>query len=298
MFDEFEFEALDDKEFKEDSVREELLAPIIKRLGYNLTGDNRVVRSRSLLHPYVAIGSQRRKVSVVPDYLFHSEGKPFWVLDAKAPKEEILKSTHVEQAYSYAIHPEVRAELYALCNGHRFVLFSIRQFEPLFDFEVKHIETKWEKLFRILNPEIKAHPQSIEYHPDLGLHFKRLGVDPGFKLILMAVNSSTVGKVRDGLYTSTSLFPLAEIDFAISLDFGEIQLDQLFSVLPIDQVQILKQGLATQPYMIILEEGDYKFGAVAELTEEILQNAEESYVPFNVQEFFLYRDPEEELDGS
>lgn len=74
MFDEFEFEVLGDKEFKEDSVREELVAPIIKRLGYSLTGDNRVVGSRSLVHPYVAIGSQQRKVSIVPDYLFLSEG--------------------------------------------------------------------------------------------------------------------------------------------------------------------------------------------------------------------------------
>ena len=43
MFDEFEFEALEDEEFKEDSVREVLVAPIVERLGYSLTGDNRVV---------------------------------------------------------------------------------------------------------------------------------------------------------------------------------------------------------------------------------------------------------------
>jgi hypothetical protein len=126
MFDEFEFEALEDEEFKEDSAREVLVAPIVERLGYSLTGDNRVVRSRCLLHPYVAIGSKQRKISIIPDYLFLSEGKPFWALDAKAPTDEILKSTHVEQAYSYAIHPDVRAELFALCNGHNFALFSVR----------------------------------------------------------------------------------------------------------------------------------------------------------------------------
>lgn len=298
MFDKFEFEVLDDQEFKEDSVREELVAPIIKRLGYSLAGDNRVVRSRSLLHPYVAIGSQRRKVSIVPDYLFLSEGKPFWVLDAKAPTEEILKSTHVEQAYSYAIHPEVRAELFALCNGHRFALFSIWQFEPLLDFELKQIDANWEKLFRILNPEIKAHPESIQYHPDLGLHLRRLGVEPGFKLILMAASSIIVGKVRDGKYTSTTSFPSAEKDFAISLDFGETQLDQLFSVLPFDQVEILKQGLTVQPYMIILEEGEFRFGVGAELSQEIVHDAEETCAPFEVQEFFMYADPGEECDGS
>ncbi len=297
MFDEFEFGVLSDKEFKEDSVREELVVPIIKRLGYDLAGGNRVVRSRSLLHPYVAIGSQQRKVSIVPDYLFLSEGKPFWVLDAKAPTEVILKSTHVEQAYSYAIHPEVRAELFALCNGHRFVLFSVRQFEPLMDFELRDIDANWERLFRILNPEIKAHPESVEYHPDFGLHLRRLGVEPGFKLMLMAANSDSVGKIRDGSYTSTTCLS-AESDYAVSLDFDETQLDQLFSFLPNDQVEILRQGLTSQPYMVILEEGEFRFGVAAELTELIIHNAEESYVPFAVQEFFKYVDLEEESDGS
>ncbi len=297
MFDKFEFEVLGDKEFKEDSVREELVAPIIKRLGYSLTGDNRVVRSRSLVHPYVAIGSQQRKVSIVPDYLFLSEGKPFWVLDAKAPTEEILRSAHVEQAYSYAIHPEVRAELFALCNGHRFALFSVQQFEPLLDFELRHIDSSWERLFRILNPEIKAHPESVQYHPDFGLHLRRLGVEPGFKLILMAANSNFIGKICDGKYTSATCLPI-DNDYSVSLDFDETQLNQLFSFLPITQVEILKQGLTAQPYMIILEEGEFRFGVAAELSREIVHNAEESYVPFVVHEFFMYVDPTEECDGS
>lgn len=273
------------------------MAPIIKRLGYSLTGDNRVVRSRSLVHPYVAIGSQQRKVSIVPDYLFLSEGKPFWVLDAKAATEEILRSTHVEQAYSYAIHPEVRAELFALCNGHRFALFSVRQFEPVLDFELRHIDSNWERLFRILNPKIKAHPESVQYYPDFGLHLRRLGVKPGFKLILMAANSNFVGKICDGSYTSTTCLS-DENDYAVSLDFEETQLDQLFSFLPIAQVEILKQGLTAQPYVIILEEGEFRFGVAAELTQEIVHNAEESYVPFAVHEFFMYVDPTEECDDS
>jgi len=120
MFEDFDFTILEDPEFKEDSVREELVLPLIKALDYNITGDSRVVRSRGLIHPYVALGSKQRKVSIIPDYLFLSENKPYWVLDAKSPTEDVIKSKHVEQAYSYAIHPEVRAELFALCNGKEF----------------------------------------------------------------------------------------------------------------------------------------------------------------------------------
>lgn len=54
----FDFKLLDDPQFKEDSVREEILFPIIKALGYSASGKNRIIRSKNLLHPFVAIGCQ------------------------------------------------------------------------------------------------------------------------------------------------------------------------------------------------------------------------------------------------
>ncbi|HCG9257656.1 TPA: type I restriction enzyme HsdR N-terminal domain-containing protein [Vibrio parahaemolyticus] len=97
MFSDFDFDVLNDPEFQEDAVREELILPIIRNLGYKISGDNRVVRSRSLTNPLVAIGSKQRKVSIIPDYLFLADDKPFWVLDAKAPSEQLTRSKHVEQ---------------------------------------------------------------------------------------------------------------------------------------------------------------------------------------------------------
>jgi hypothetical protein len=97
MFNEFDFTLLNDPDFKEDSVREEMIVPLIKKLGYLATGSNKIVRSKSLIHPYVAIGSKQRKVSIIPDYLFLCDNTPFWVLDAiKSSTEDIIKSKHVE----------------------------------------------------------------------------------------------------------------------------------------------------------------------------------------------------------
>jgi hypothetical protein len=114
----------------------------------------------------------------------------------------------------------------------------------------------------------------------------------------MAANSSIIGKVRDGRYTSTTAFPSGGRDYAVSLDFSEPQLDELFSVLPIDQVELLTQGLTAQPYMAMLENEDFQFGVVAELSQEILHNPEESYAPFVVIEFLKYNDSFEYSDGS
>ena len=290
MFDEFDFKALNDPEFKEDAVREELVLPIIKALGYQVVGDARIIRSKHLIHPFVAIGAKQRRVTIVPDYLFLSEGKPYWVLDAKSPTEEITKSKHVEQAYSYAIHPEVRAELYALCNGKEFVLYNTKKFDPILNFKLQRIDESWELLFRILNPENKAHSDVVHFHPDYGLHLRMLGAKEGFSYIAFAVNTNHIMKVEDGLYT-TSTIVTVEQEYAMSLDFGEKEYKQLLSILPEQQALALSDGLKRQPYQVHLTNGEeFSFGAASELTGEIYHNAQESYLPFRVVEFMPYRD--------
>ncbi len=284
MFSEFDFEILNDSDFKEDAVREELIVPIIKKLGYSVHGDSRIVRSKALMHPYVAIGSQERKISIIPDYIFTSDNKPYWILDAKSPSENILKSKHTEQAYSYAIHPEVRAELFALCNGKEFVLYSIRKHEPLMHFKLEDINNHWNALYRILNPAIKANPALLNYHPDFGLHLHRLGAEAGIEFIAIAVNCNHITKVEDDLYTTMTVID----DYVISLDFNYHQLTELFKLVPKDLSEKISNALKRQPFQIHSIDEDIQFGVVAKLKDEIIHNAEESYIPFEVQEFKKY----------
>ena len=126
MFEEFDFSILENPDFKEDSVREEIISPILHKVGYSPSGKMRVQRSKRLTHPYVMIGSKKHNIAITPDYTLYWEDRPLMVLDAKAPWESIYKSKNVEQVYSYAIHPEIRCEYYALCNGHEFIgLFEV-----------------------------------------------------------------------------------------------------------------------------------------------------------------------------
>lgn len=113
----FDFRVLDDREFKEDAVREEIMAPLVRALGYEVSGPQRVVRGRRLEHPFVALGVSTHRVSIVPDYLLFVEDHPTWVLDAKAPSESIDDPDHHAQAYSYAIHRDVRVDWYGSATG-------------------------------------------------------------------------------------------------------------------------------------------------------------------------------------
>lgn len=152
MFENFELFSLNDSEFKEDSVREEIIAPILRKLDYSSSGVNKIVRSRSLVHPYVNIGSKIYKVNIIPDYILEIDGKPIVILDAKSPTTRINKTKHIEQAYSYAIHPEVRAKIYGLCNGREWIFWHISSKEPIFRITTKELMENATEIKNFLDP--------------------------------------------------------------------------------------------------------------------------------------------------
>ncbi len=149
----FDFSILDSNEFKEDSVREEIIHPILQALGYRASGTNRIIRSKGLEHPFLKIGSKQRPITLIPDYLLTVGGNFTFVLDAKSPSEEIKTGENVEQVYSYAIHPEIRVTLFALCNGREFILFDVSQKEPLLYLQVSEIAKYWNDLISFLAPQ-------------------------------------------------------------------------------------------------------------------------------------------------
>ncbi len=162
IYKNFDFNLLGDPDFKEDSVREALIKPLLNALGYSASGENKIIRSKGLTDPYVNRGSKRKRIRLIPDYLMEVQGKYAWVLDAKSPDEDVFKGDHIEQIYSYAIHPDVRVKFYALCNGKEFILFEISKREPVLYFQLSEISQHWEEIEKFLAPEIFG---KIEPHP-------------------------------------------------------------------------------------------------------------------------------------
>jgi 16S rRNA G966 N2-methylase RsmD len=152
LFSDFDFSSLDSPNFKEDSVREDLIMPLLKELGYSSQSENKIIRSKSVRHKFVQTGSGKHKLNSVPDYLLEVGGKYAWVLDAKAPNEDIKTGKNVEQTYFYAIHPEIRVQIYAVCNGREFIAFDIHG-DTLIYFALSEIEKYWQKLQDLLSPQ-------------------------------------------------------------------------------------------------------------------------------------------------
>jgi DNA modification methylase len=150
LFSNFDFTQLDSPDFKEDSVREVLILPLLQALGYEQA---QIVRSKVLKHPFLKVGSKKQPITLVPDYLLKVEESYAWVLDAKAPNEEIKTGDNVGQVFSYSMHPEIRSKFFALCNGRAFALFRQDVQEPILYFELKDIGDYWEELAGYLSSD-------------------------------------------------------------------------------------------------------------------------------------------------
>lgn len=151
LFDNLDFTKIaNNPDFKEDSVREVIILPILKALQYP---QQDIIRSKTLQHPFLKIGSKKRPVNLVPDYALKVENNFAWVLDAKAPNQKIINDENVEQVYSYATHPEIRSNYFALCNGLAFSLFRTTDTDkPILFFPIDEIEKNWNDLSLYLSP--------------------------------------------------------------------------------------------------------------------------------------------------
>lgn len=205
-FEGFDWSVLDRDDFLEDSVREEIIAPLLRTLTYRAASPNRIIRSPRLQHPFVAIGATKHNISLVPDYLLHVDDRPAWILEAKSPRELVLDPMHEAQAYSYVIHREVRAEWYAVCNGREFAAFHVADMAgvPRLHFRMDDLDANWSELFGSLAPEhLTKTPGG--YSKDFGIHLVKLGCTRDTVFEFSNVPLILIGRVGPHLFTTNAV---------------------------------------------------------------------------------------------
>ena len=301
LYSDFDFSILEDKQFKEDSVREELIVPLLRKLGYSASGLNKIIRSKALLHPYVSFGTQKRKIYITPDYLLQINDINYCILDAKSPKEVIHTGKNVEQAYSYAIHKDVRVNYYALCNGYEFVLFHINKHDPLLYFKLQTIDYYWSGLEHYLGADrrSKSDPER-RIKPDLGLHLLKLGlanktkegkeINNIFLLTAFMIAKLDENNYSINCYTNSPLDSEEEVEHLLTLDFDSEKYKQFLqtaSFFSEDLRQKVDFDLHHAPFHHTFEEPEFcSIGATCHIGEKIYTNEDESYCPFVVDGFF------------
>ena len=148
--------------FKEDSVREAIIMPLLRELGYK---EANIDRSKPLKDPILRLGSNKKiPIKYFPDYSLKVENNYAWVLDAKSPTESLTSQDNTEQVYCYAYHKEIRSIYFAICNGISFVLFRTQSPDlPIFQFNLDEIDYNFEKLKALLSPDSFQLGKKITY---------------------------------------------------------------------------------------------------------------------------------------
>lgn len=292
MFSNFDFSLLNDPEFLEDSVREELLVPLLRELGYSASPPHKIIRSTHLTHPYVYIGSIAKKISIIPDYLLQRDEENAWILDAKSPSENIESGKNVEQAYSYAIHKDIRVPLYALCNGRSLTVFHISHWPERLNIALENIEEHWGEMLSLLGTRA-AWPAGIPptFRPDFGLAVLQsgLGFVDGKKVtqIFTSVHVISIAKLDETTFAVNALCGTPEEgQFMATFDFGPEVMRQLYSVLSLSTAESVRAAIQRQPFIYHVEEGTvFDIAVAAKLGDQVHTNENESYCPFVATQF-------------
>lgn len=285
-FKEFDFSFVKRKEFKEDSVREVLIVPILDRLGYKPYGDYSVERTKALIHPYVLIGTKEQKINIFPDYILKVKGKSVCVLDAKSPKENIKKGKNVEQAYSYAIHPEVRVNLYALCNGIELTVFHINQIKPIIQIPLEKLNDNWEEIEEILAPyKIQSFsPLPENLYPDYGVYLFKQGITKNIKQFNYEVPVDHIARVNDYTFSININRVAGDVEYAVAFDFDKKRLVEFLNTMPKERAEKVFSALTRQPYSVDIQP-PHEVNIISRLGEPTKTKFEE-IIPLIIKAFY------------
>lgn len=248
MLSDFDQSVLDNPEFQEDAVREEIIAPVLKWLGYKPCGNAKVIRGRKLAHPFVNIGSKTHKVNIIPDYVLELEGVPRVIIDAKSPQTSLENTKHVEQAYSYAIHPEIRASMYSLCNGKEWIVWDVDRFEPAIKITISELIAKPDTIGKFLQPSNVQFPEKRNFLPDFGLRMLKLGISDTTIQYFVPVEIGNIMRVEDNLYTIIGDVDFGEEHLAVSFDMNREMYKKALSLFTEDLQKHISYSLSRQPY--------------------------------------------------
>lgn len=138
---------LDVSDFSEADVREEIINPIVKILGYSKGEFSSVDREKHVRF----LG----KTSKYLDYSCTVFKENFWIIEAKKPlRKEHFGYKEFSQALEYSIHPEINASIIVLCDGLKIELFDRDENveSPLIFFKISDLVQNFDNLRKILSP--------------------------------------------------------------------------------------------------------------------------------------------------
>lgn len=140
----------------ETDVREVIVRPLIESLGYRHGTEAYIRTEQTLRYGKAFLG--RKNPARDPDLVGRADyvcgvvsfGK--WIVEVKSPSEALTDET-VEQAHTYAAHPEIAASHFLVTNGREFMLYETSRLKsPVLAWNFQDTDDNSLRLFNVLSP--------------------------------------------------------------------------------------------------------------------------------------------------
>lgn len=295
LFENFNFNIIDESHFGEAAVREEIVTPILKKLGYSASGENEILYNKALKHPYSYEGIERsKKISKFPDYLLRIKKVNVLVLDAKAPNVNIRDEKNLGQVFSYARNREGFSPYYGLCNGREIIIFHILDLEPKIHFPITQINERWNELYCLIGPIAFTNPDLLDIKPDFGLLMQKQGISFNHSFIFPDFQVAEIWKLKDDLYSIEGIVKYDNEFYFVSFHFNHSQFGNFVQCVPNRITSKVSQALKQQPYFITLDKAEsFDLFLTAGLSKIVVKNDVKEYIPLIVEEFKSFPDAQE-----
>ena len=110
----------------EAAVREEIIAPLLRELGYRSNTEDDILYEINLRYPKDFLGHKKGTDPPLrgkADYVCQAGRRVAWVIEAKSSEADITIDA-IEQAYTYARHPQIRAVYFCLSTDSQFRVYA------------------------------------------------------------------------------------------------------------------------------------------------------------------------------
>lgn len=140
----------------ENDVRERIIYPLLLRLDHSPAT---IITQLTLHYKSLFLGRKKgfkkdRPLQGEADYVVDVDGRLRWVIEAKKPGP--ISNDDREQAFSYAMHPQVRAVMFAIISGTDFEIFHTfykPEAGPILKFQHADLESNFLNLFNLVSPD-------------------------------------------------------------------------------------------------------------------------------------------------
>jgi len=201
-------------------VREDIITPLLHRLGYQQGTEHNIRRGTSLKIRIRRNYFGRPKANSFElrgeaDYIIEAGRKVRWVIEAKSPQVPIDEDA-VDQAFHYARHPEVRAVLFCLCNGRELQIYRtdyVPEESRLLSIPYEEFEQQFDRIANVLSPD-----SMLRTWPDVP-------IDVGSPL---APGLGSLVRIAAGTFRYTSVNTVGQglEEFLFTVTGGAIQRDE------------------------------------------------------------------------